>query len=93
MQLVRKTVIVTIPDIQRLKAEWVLDKNQLRQLRSLGFRTYANGDKRKAFLPCFTTEDAAAIQLLIMKICLEVFYFKQFEGQAQIKYVEPDSLA
>ena len=88
IKLVRKTVLVTIPNMQRLRKDYLVQKSHVRQLQGLGFRFFDNRDKLVAFLPCFTSEDAAAIKLLLVKICFDVFYFRQFEGQAQIKYVE-----
>ncbi|QNH63856.1 hypothetical protein [Hymenobacter sediminicola] len=89
MKMVRKTVLVTIPDMRRLRNDYLVEKSQVRQLLGLGFRFFDSRDKLVAFLPCFTSEDTAAIKLLLVKICFDVFYFRQFEGQAQIKYVEP----
>lgn len=90
MKMVRKTVLVTIPDMRRLRNDYLVQKSQVRQLQGLGFRFYDNRDKLMAFLPCFTSEDAVAIKLLLVKICFDVFYFRQFGGQVQIKYIEPN---
>jgi hypothetical protein len=85
-KLVRKTLIVTIPEIRRHKDEYTLKKHHVRGLKQLGFGWYDSKDKLMLFAAYSTAEDVNAIQLMLARITFEVFYFKDLVGETYIKY-------
>ncbi|HEX8330077.1 MAG TPA: hypothetical protein VF629_21250 [Hymenobacter sp.] len=88
VKLVRRTSMITLLEVQRLREECLLEKKQIRSLKTLGFKLYDNGDKLIVFLPYTTAADVSALQYLLVKMAFEVFYFKEFTGQSCIKYWE-----
>ncbi|MVN75819.1 hypothetical protein GO988_05715 [Hymenobacter sp. HMF4947] len=86
IKLVRRTLILTIPEIRRHKENYTLEKRHIRKLKRLGFKAYDNKDKLILFAPYSTMEDVQAIQRILACITFEVFYFKELEGETFIKY-------
>ncbi|SFP93892.1 hypothetical protein [Hymenobacter arizonensis] len=85
---VRRTVMITLPEVKRHAENYLLTKKQIRNIKSLGFRLYDNGDKFILFLPYTTILDASSVQHVLLRIAFEIFYFKEFTGQSRIKYWE-----
>jgi hypothetical protein len=86
VKLVRKTLMLTMPEIRRHKQEYTLDKQQIKALEQLGFKLYDDKDKLMLFMPYSTLEDVQAIQRILARITFEVFYFKELAGETFIKY-------
>ncbi|MBJ6142906.1 hypothetical protein [Hymenobacter sp. BT559] len=86
LRLVRRTLILTIPEIRRHKDDCTLEKRHLRKLKQLGFALYDNKDKLMLFAPYSAIDDIKAIQLVLARITFEVFNFKDFVGDTLLKY-------
>jgi hypothetical protein len=86
IRLVRKTLMLTIPEIRRHKDEYTLEKRQIKKLKRLGLKPYDNKDKLMLFAPYSTLEDVQTIQRILARITFEVFYFKELAGETFIKY-------
>jgi hypothetical protein len=86
IRLVRKTLILTVPEVRRHRASYTLRKSRIRKLKSLGFRLYDNKDKLMLFAPYFTLEEVDAVQRVLARITFEVFYFKALAGETFIRY-------
>jgi hypothetical protein len=86
IRLVRKTLILTVPEVQRHKADYTLYKNHIRKFKSLGFRLYDSKDKLMLFAPYSTLKEVDAVHLILARITFEIFYFQQLAGETFIKY-------
>lgn len=86
IRLARNTLILTIPEVRRHRADYTLQERQIKKFKSLGFRLYDNKDKLMLFAPYSTLEEVDAVQLILARITFEVFYFKQLAGETFIKY-------
>ena len=86
IRLIRKTLILTVPEIRRHQIDYTLQKRHLRKFKSLGFRSYDNKHKQMLFAPCSTLEEVNGVQLILARITFEVFYFKELAGETFIKY-------
>ena len=86
LKLVRKTLILTIPEICRHKDNYTLEKRHVRSLKRLGFGLYDSKDKLMLFAPYCTLEEVSAVQRILARITFEVFYFKELAGETYIKY-------
>jgi hypothetical protein len=86
LRLVRRTLILTIPEIRRHKDDCTLEKRHLRKLKRLGFALYDNKDKLMLFAPYSAIDDIKVIQLVLARITFEVFNFKDFVGDTLLKY-------
>jgi hypothetical protein len=87
---VRRTLIITLPQVQRLQAGYVLRSKQLKYLQLLGFRLYDGNDKLILFLPFCEQEHIGVVQKLFAQLVFEVFPIRQFTGKAYVKYLEND---
>ena len=85
-KLVRKTLILTIPEVRRHREDYTLAKRHVRSLKRLGFKLYDNKDKLMLFAPYSTSEEVNAVQRILARITFEVFYFKSLAGETCIKY-------
>jgi hypothetical protein len=85
-RLVRKTLILTVPQVRRHRASYTLEKRHIEYFRSLGFRLYDNKDKLMLFAPYATLEDVNAIQHILARITFDVLSFKGIAGESFIKY-------
>jgi hypothetical protein len=88
VKLVRRTVMITLPEVLRHRKNYLLNKKQIRSLKTLGFKLYDSGDKLMLFLPYTTADDVKAVQQVLVHLAFETFYFKEFAGQSCIKYWE-----
>lgn len=86
IRLVRKTLLLTIPEIRRHRNDYTLEKRQVSKLKRLGFKSYDNKDKLMLFAPYSTSENVSAIQLILARITFEVLYLKGLAGETFIKY-------
>ncbi|MDO7886203.1 hypothetical protein [Hymenobacter cheonanensis] len=86
IRLVRKTLMLTIPEVHRHKQAYTLEKRQIKALTRLGFKLCDNDDKLMLFAPYSTLADVQAIQRMLARITFEVFYFKELAGETFIKY-------
>lgn len=85
-RLVRKTLILSIPEIRRHREEYTLNKRNVRQLKKLGFKLFDDKDKLMLFASYSTLEEANTIQITLARIIFDVFYFKGLEDETFIKY-------
>jgi hypothetical protein len=85
-KLVRRTLILTLPEVRRHKDSYTLKKRDIKFFKRLGFRLYDNKDKLMLFAPYSTVEGVKAVQLLLARVTFDIFYFKEFVGQTFIKY-------
>ncbi|MFD1468633.1 hypothetical protein ACFQ48_10390 [Hymenobacter caeli] len=86
IKLVRKTLILTVPEIRRHRASSTLEKRHIRNFKRIGFRLYDNKDKLMLFAPYSTLAELAAVQCVLARVTFEVFYFKELAGETYIKY-------
>lgn len=87
----RRTLFITFPQVRRLRAKYALSKKSLKYLQLLGFRFYDQKDKLILFLEFAAPADIGVVKRTLAQIVFEVFYYKQFEGKAYVKYVaRPD---
>jgi hypothetical protein len=86
LKLVRKTLIMTIPEVLRHWEDYTLAKRHIRSLKRLGFKLYDNKDKLMLFAPYSISEEVNAVQRILARITFEVFYFKELAGETFIKY-------
>ena len=90
-RLARRTLIISIPQIQHYLNSYLLRKKQVRQFISLGFELYDNGDKLVLFIDYSNKENTNNIENIFMKICFEILYYKDYAEESYIKYIENDS--
>ncbi|TGE06011.1 hypothetical protein [Hymenobacter fodinae] len=83
---VRRTAIVTLPELVRHREAMTIRKGHLRQLCNMGFGYYDQQDKLMAFEPLATAEDVERIMQLLMRITSVVFSFRELGGEAEIRY-------
>jgi hypothetical protein len=86
IRLVRKTLILTVPEIHRHRARYILQKSHIREFKRLGFRLYDSKDKLMLFAPYSTLKEVDAVHLILARITFEIFYFQQLAGETFIKY-------
>ncbi|MGI4743070.1 MAG: hypothetical protein ACRYG7_48585 [Janthinobacterium lividum] len=89
VRLVRKTVILSLPEIHRHVASHTLCKKQLKQFKYLGFRLYDSKDKLMFFAPYTTPEELNAVKCILARVAFEILYFKGLAGETFITYTEP----
>ena len=85
-RLVRKTLILTLPEVRRHRVDYTFQKRHIKYLERLGFRLYDNKDKLMLFAPYSAVEDINAVQRLLARITFDIFYFKELAGETFIKY-------
>ncbi|QKG56334.1 hypothetical protein GKZ68_06595 [Hymenobacter sp. BRD128] len=86
IRLVRKTLMLTIPEVRRHKQECTLEKRQIKAFMRLGFKLCDDKDKLMLFAPYSTLEDVQALQHKLARITFDIFYFKDLAGETFIKY-------
>lgn len=86
VRVVRRTLLLTLPELRRHRAAGTLEKRHLRQLYRLGFRPYDHDDKLLLFLPFGAEEERAAARQLLARVALEVLDFGEGNGQAFVRY-------
>jgi phage terminase Nu1 subunit (DNA packaging protein) len=86
VKAVRRTLLLTVPEIRRHKANNTLRGSHVRKFLSLGFRLYDSKDKLILFAPYSTLEEVNAVQRILARITFEVFYFKELADETFIKY-------
>lgn len=89
LRLVRRTLLVTMPEIQRHRAEYRIGKKQLRFLQSLGFRLYDQRDKLLLHTSFATAEDVAKVKAILVRLVLDGFYYWESAEDSYISYWEP----
>lgn len=87
-RLVRRTLIITLVQMRWVGEKYGLFKDQRKYLQLLGFRWYDQRDKLMLFLPYTEKQHIHDVKRLFAQIVFEVFYFKEFEGGASLKYME-----
>ena len=88
VRLVRQTLFVTLPEVRRRRKNYVLNKPRMRYLHALGFRLYDHDDKLIRWLHYDGEPAKNQVRTLLARIVFEGFYFKEFAGQASIRYWE-----
>ncbi len=88
IKLVRKTVIISFPEIRRHVANCLLYKKRIKHLKRLGFQFYDDRDKLILFLPYTNQEEINKVKDILVQIVFEVFYFKEICNEPFIKYIE-----
>ncbi|RSK50167.1 hypothetical protein [Hymenobacter rigui] len=83
---VRRTLILTLPELIRHRQESTIRPVHLRRLRNLGFTYYDHKDKLLAFQPLATAEDLAHSMQLLMKITCLVFDFQDLHNDTEVRY-------
>lgn len=83
---VRRTAILTLPELIRHRREYTIHKQQLRQLRHLGFTYYDHKDKLLAIVPMSSAEDLEQIMRLWLQITCVVFDLREFRHDSEIRY-------
>ena len=86
LRLVRKTLILTIPEVCRHRANYTLEKRHIRYFKRLGFRLYDKKDKLMLFAPYSTVADVTAVQRILARITFEILSFQELTGETFIKY-------
>jgi hypothetical protein len=76
---------LTMPNIKKLKAEYLLTEERLLKLKGLGFSVNERGGKATATLSDGKDVMADKIMTLISLIVFEVFYFKELGHEATIE--------
>lgn len=88
IRLARKTLIMSIPEIKRHRIDDRFRKVQLAHMKRLGFRLYDQNDKLMLILPYSKHEELEHVKSVLAQLVFEVFYFKEFSGQAYVSYFE-----
>ncbi|QJX48806.1 hypothetical protein HMJ29_18555 [Hymenobacter taeanensis] len=83
---VRRTAILTLPELMRHRSEYTIRKEHLQKLRKLGFTYYDQKDKLMAVEPLTTADDIKRIMQLWMKITCVIFTPLEVGGAAEIRY-------
>lgn len=60
--------MITLPQVQRHQASYLLGKKQIRALEHIGFRLYDQKDKLILFLPCSTPVDLVEVKKVFVYI-------------------------
>ena len=85
---IRRTKVgtkLTMPNIKKIKAEYILPEERLLKLKGLGFSLNQDGDKATAMLANSKDEMADEIMRVVSLIVFEVFYFKELGKEASIE--------
>jgi hypothetical protein len=90
VKLLRRTVLIMLPEVQRHRAACTLAKRHMRHLQGLGFRLYDRQDKFLLFLPFGEKVEINQVKIVLSRIAFDCFYFEEFQGQSSIKYHEPE---
>ena len=88
IRLVRKTLIMSIPEIKRHRMYGRFRKKQLAHMQRLGFCLYDQNDKLMLILPYSDRDELEHVKLVLAQLVFEIFYFKEFSGQAYVSYFE-----
>lgn len=83
---VRRTAILTLPELIRHRREYTIHKQHLRQLHHLGFTKYDHKDKLLAVVPMSSAEDMEQIMHLWLQIACVVFDLREFRNDSEIRY-------
>ncbi|GAB2787776.1 hypothetical protein HNQ93_002685 [Hymenobacter luteus] len=84
---VRRTAILTLPELIRHRREYSIHRQQVRQLRHLEFAYYDQKDKLLAVVPMSSAEDLEQIMHLWLQITCVVFDSREFRNDSEIRYV------
>ncbi|MDO7852323.1 hypothetical protein [Hymenobacter convexus] len=88
LRLVRRTLLITVPEIRRHRAEYRIQKKQLRFLQSLGFRLYDQRDKLLLYTSFAVPEDIVKVKTLLARLVLDGFYYQEMVEHSYISYWE-----
>jgi hypothetical protein len=86
IRLVRKTLVLTAPEIHRHKEDYTLRKRPIKCFKNLGFRLYDDKDKLMLFAPYTTLEDVQAVQCILARITFDILGFKRFTGESYLRH-------
>ncbi|MCI1187352.1 hypothetical protein MON38_07965 [Hymenobacter sp. DH14] len=89
-RLVRRTLLLILPEVQRHRASHLLRKKQLRFLQGLGFRLYDQQDKLILITPFAVPEDVAHVKSILARLALDGLLYQELLEHAYISYREPD---
>lgn len=88
IRLVRQTMLIILPEIQRHRADYVIEKKQIRLFQALGFRYYDQRDKLLLFTPFTLSEDVARVKTILARMMLDGFTDRELFEHSFISYRE-----
>ena len=88
IRLVRKTLIVSIPEIRRHQQDGRFGKKQLAHMKRLGFRSYDQRDKQILMLPYSERDDLEYVKQVLARLAFDVFRVNELSDHAYVSYFE-----